>query len=250
MRREILPSRRRGRWSVLFVVAGLVVGIACGGNRTSAPGAYKPEETGGSTCGQDSDCPGATSCVKRDDDGKYTCTCQVGLRGATCGLSTDCGVGSGKVCDPATCSCVVPEAGTGTDGGGDDGGGSGAGSCTRECTTDSDCSTPTEDVCVNGKCYNGCKTKGCSNPNMTCVELNGQARCVVTCTTDNDCGGIPCASQADDGTKFCATPCTSDADCADPEGEGYRGPHCVNGTCACKGDSDCSGMMYSPVCGN
>lgn len=135
----------------------------------------------------------------------------------------------------------------------DSGGATRVGSCVRECTTDSDCSTPTEDVCVNGKCYNGCKTKGCSHPDMTCVELNGQARCVSACIADEDCGGAStCALQADDGSKFCGNACASDADCSDPNGPGFRGPHCVGGTCACRADSECiqDGAPYTFVCAN
>lgn len=230
----------------------------------------KGEPDARDTCSTDQDCNGNLSCTQVEKvtpfgavpDEKLHCVCVIGQRGATCSSNTDC-IGAGSsVCDVPSCTCVnggggsIPtgDGGVSADGsapGDDASNGGGVGRCTRECTTDSDCPTPTEDVCKNGRCYNGCKTKGCSHPSMTCVEVNGQARCVTACTTEDDCAGTgSCAIQADDGSKFCGNACTSDQDCADPNGAGHSGPHCVNGVCSCKADSECADDMFAPLCAN
>lgn len=256
-------SARASRWPLAAIGLVLIAAGACKEDRKGGTPATENQ----STCSKDEECKGRQVCASNPDDEDpskgglpslaKSCICVVGQRGATCAFDTDCGpAGSGRTCSPTECQCTGPGTDPGDGGGGGGGGGDGgeepggAGSCARECTTDADCPS-SEDVCKNGKCYNGCKTKGCSRPGTTCVEVNGQARCVVACTGDADCNGVaPCASQADDGSKFCATACTTDQDCADPDGEGHRGPHCVNGTCACKADSECKDHVNATRCAN
>ena len=213
-----------------------------------------------SPCAEDSECPGAQTCVEGECAEPATCTgdldcttdrlcvggaCQAPCGRVDCDGAQVCG-GDGRCAEADPC-------------GGDDGCFAGrrcdAGVCVEPCAEDAECAGVERCVegrcvlpdacmldaacgpgriCVEQQCVDACPARACP-PDAMCDEATG--RCVVqnACLEAADCAG---AQRCVDGRCLEPAFCTGDLDC-------LGGRSCVDNTCVglCDVDGDCPGRQ-------